>query len=179
MKKKIIFAVFAVLLAVALMCSACSPSGQNGKKILDLYDSISDAVSATQVISVKKGGDEIAKETLSYNFVTGKVSIERKTLNTSDADELYSTETETKDITGDSIAKLTKDLLNDITATRTTLKATVKNANLNQVFGIQPSDVTGDAKIELVANDTHIVSITVSYTSANGNAVEIATIYVY
>ena len=206
MKKKLIVTLFAVLLVVALatVCFACSPAGDdndsnngqnngqnnnpnddqnnsqnNNQDILSLCDGLSDAKSATQVITVKKGGNEIAKETLGYNFVTGKVSIERKTLNTSDADELYSTETETKDITGGPTAKLTKDLLKDVTETATTLNAKVANANISEVFNIQSSDVTGDAKVELTAQNNRIVSITATYTSSNGNAVEIVTTYVY
>ena len=178
MKKKLIFAVLTVLIIVALLCSACVRKGKNSG-ILSFCDSISDAKSATQVITVKDSGNELAKETRNYNFVTGKVSIERKTLNDSSSDELYTTETETKDITGTPTVKLTRDLLNDITETEISLKATVKGANLIEVFGIQSNDVQGDVKIELVAQGEHIVSITVNYTSASGNAVEIVTTYVY
>ena len=176
MNKKLIFAILTVLIVVAIFCSACK---HHEKDILELCESISEAKSATQVITVKNGGDELAKETLNYNFVTGKVNIERKTLNDSSADELYTTETETKEITGKPTVKLTRDLLSDVTETETNLKATVKGANLNEVFGIQSNDVQGDVKIELVAQGEHIVSITVSYTSASGNVVEIVTTYVY
>ena len=175
MKKKLIFAVFAVLIAVTLLCSACARK----KNILSYCDSISDAKSATQVITVKNGDSELAKETFSYNFVTGKVSIERKTLNSSDADELYTTTTETKDITGGPTVNITRALLTDVTEEKTVLKARVSRANLDEMFGIQSSNVQGDARIEIVAEGEHIVSITVTYTSANGNAVRIVTDYVY
>ena len=178
MKKKLIFVALAALIVVALLCSACNPKGENSN-ILDLCKDISDAKSATQVITVNSGSDELAKETRSYDFVTGKVNIERKTLNDSSADELYTTTTETKDITDKPTVKLTKDLLSDVTETATTLKATVSNANLNQAFGIASSDVQDNANLELVANNGHIVSITVSYTSTNGNTVQIVTTYVY
>ena len=176
MKKKLVFALLTALIVVAFLCCACA---KQEPSVLDYCDSISDAKSATQVITVKSGSDELAKETLNYNFVTGKVSIECKTLNSSDEDELYSVETEIKDITGKATVKLTKDLLRDVTETATTLKATVANANLNEVFGIFSTDVQGDASVELVAQNSHIVSITVSYTSNNGNAVQIVTSYVY
>ena len=176
MKKKLAFTLFTALIVVALLCCACA---KKEPSILDYCDSISDAKSATQVITVKSGSDEIAKETLNYNFVTGKVSIERKTLNSSDADELYSIEMEIKDITNKATVKLTKDLLKDVTETATTLKATVSNANLNEVFGIASSDVVGDAKVEISAQDKQIVSIMVSYTSTNGNAIQVVTNYVY
>ena len=180
MNKKLIFAVLTVLIIVALLCSACVPNDQDDDQdILALCENISDAKSATQVITVKSGSDELAKETRNYDFVAGKVTIERKTLNDSSADELYTTTTETKDISGKATVKLTKDLLKDVTETATTLKATVSNANLNEAFGIASSDVQGDAKVEFTAQGNHIVSITVSYTSANGNAVQIVTTYVY
>ena len=180
MNKKLIFAVLTVLIVVALMCSACARNDQDDNKdILGLCERISDAKNATQVITVKNGSDELAKETRNYDFVAGKVTIERKTLNSSDADELYTTTTETKDITGKPTVKLTKDLLKDVTETSTTLKAKVQGANLNGVFGVQSSDVQGDANLELTARGGHIVSITVTYTSANGNAVQIVTTYVY
>ena len=179
MKKKLVFALLATLIVVVLLCAACTPSEQQNQNILELCSGISDAKSATQVITVKRGSDELAKETRNYNFVTGKVSIERKTLNDSSADELYTTETETKDITGKPTVNLTKDLLTDVAEKGSSLKATVKNAKLNETFGIDSSDVNGDAKIELVAENGHIVSITVSYTSSNGNAVQIVTTYVY
>ena len=175
MKKKILFAVFTVLIVVALTCTACANKGS----VLDFCDGVSDAKSATQVITVKSGSDELAKETRNYNFVTGKVDIERKTLNSSDADQLYSTETETRDITDKPTVKLTSAVLTDVTETATTLKATVSSAHLNEVFGIQASDVQGNASVELVAEGAHIAKITVSYTSANGNKVEIVTTYVY
>ena len=176
MKKKSIFAVFTVLIVVVLLCSACVKPKSS---ILHYCDRISDAKNATQVITVKSGSDELSKETRSYDFVTGIVSIERKTLNDSNADELYTTTTETKDIDGNATAKFTKDLLSDVTETATTLKATVSNANLNEVFGIASSDVVGDAKVEISAQDKQIVSIMVSYTSSSGNKVEILTTYVY
>ena len=176
MKKKLVFALFTALIVVALLCCACA---KQEPSVLDYCDIISDAKSATQVITVKSGSDELAKETLNYNFVTGKVSIERKTLNSSDADELYSIKTEIKDIAGKATVKLTKDMLRDVTETDTTLKATVLNAKLNEMFGIQASDVQGNANLELVAKNEHIVSITVSYTSTNGNAIQIVTNYVY
>lgn len=178
MKKKLIFAVVITLIVVALLCSACNPKGQNSN-ILDLCKDISNAKSATQVITVKSGSDEIAKETRSYNFVTNKVNIERKTLNSSNEDQLYTTETETKDISSKPSVSLTKDLLTAVTETATTLKATVSNDNINQVFGIDSSNVQGNADLELVADNGHIVSITVSYISANGNTVQIVTNYVY
>ena len=187
MNKKLIYVLLAFVLVAVIAFAAChrgeDPSGDPNqdpnKDILDLCDSISDAKSATQVITVKNGGDELAKETLNYDFVTGKVTIERKTLNDSSADELYTTTTETKDITGKPTVKLTRTLLNDVTETATTLKATVKSANLNEVFGIQSNEVQGDSKVELVSQGNYIVSITVTYTSVNGNAVEIVTTYVY
>ena len=187
MKKRLIFVLLAILLVAVMAFAACkrdedpnnNPNNNPDKTILDLYGDIKNAKNATQTITIKNGTVEIAIETLNYNFETGKVEITRKTLNTSDADELYTTTTETKDITGNATAKLTKNLLSDVTETATTLKATVANANLNEVFGILPSDVQGDAKIELVAQNSHIVSIAVSYTSNNGNAVQIVTSYVY
>ena len=180
MNKKLIFAVLTVLIVVVLMCSACVISGQDDNKdILDLCERISGAKSATQVITVKNGDDELANETRNYDFVVGKVTIERKTLNSSDADELYTTTTESKDITGKATVKLTKDLLKDVTETSTKLKAKVQGSNLNSVFGVQSSDVQGDANLELTAQGGYIVSIVVSYTSANGNAVQVVTTYVY
>ena len=180
MNKKLIFAVLTVLIIVALMCSACVPDDQdNNKDILDLCESISDAKSATQVITVNGGLGELAKEMRNYDFVAGKVIIERKTLNDSSADELYTTTTETKDITGKPTVKLTKDMLLDVTETSTTLKAKVQGTNLNGVFGVQSSDVQGDANLDLTAQGGHIVLITVTYTSTNGNAVKIVTTYVY
>ena len=191
MNKKLIYVLLAFMLVAVIAFAAChrgedpsndpnqDPNQNPSQDILALCESISDAKSATQVITVKNGSDELAKETRNYDFVAGKVTIERKTLNSSDADELYTTTTETKDITGKATVKLTKDLLNDVTETSTTLKAKVQGANLNGVFGVQSSDVQGDARIELVAQGSHIVSITVSYTSANGNAVQVVTTYVY
>ena len=176
MKKKLIFAAVTVLIAVALLCSACA---KPMPKVLDCCDRISEAKSATQVITVNNELGELAKETRNYDFVAGKVTIERKTLNDSDADELYTTTTESKDITEKATVKSTKDLLKDVTETSTTLKAKVQGANLNGVFGVQSSDVQGDANLELVAQGKHIVSITVSYTSSSGNAVQIVTTYVY
>ena len=188
MKKSLIFVLMAILLVAVVVFAACNrdrkpnddPDNQTqDKTILELYGDVKNAKNATQTITIKNGAVEIAIETFNYNFETGKVEITRKTLNTSDADELYTTTTETKDISGNATAKLTKNLLSDVTETATTLKATVANANLNEVFGILPSDVQGDAKIELVAQNSHIVSITVNYTSSNGNAVQIVTNYVY
>ena len=199
MKKRVIFVLLAILLVAVMMAfAACAPKEKPNpnpnpspnpnpnpnpepttKTILDLYGDVNKAKSATQIITIKNGTFEIAVETLNYNFETGKVTIERKVLNSSDADELYTTTTETKDITGNATAKLTKDLLKDVTETETKLTAKVANANLNAVFGIESTDVQGDASIELVAQGSHIVSITVSYTSSNGNAVEIVTTYVY
>ena len=173
MNKKLIFAVLTVLI-VALICSACAKP-----TVLDCCDRIPDAKSATQVITVNSELGEIAKETRNYDFVAGKVTIERKTLNSSDADELYTTTTESKDITGKATVKLTKDMLKDVTETSTTLKAKVQGANLNGVFGVQSSDVQGDATLELTAQSGYIVSIVVSYISANGNAVQVVTTYVY
>ena len=188
MKKRLIFVLIPILLVAVVAFAACyqgenpnnDPNNQTqDKSVLDLYGDVKNAKNATQIITIKNGAVEIVVETLNYNFETGKVSIERKMLNSSDADELYTTTTETKDITGNATAKLTKNLLSDVTETATTLTATVKSANLNEVFGISASDVQGDARIELVAQNSHIVSITVSYTSANGNAVQIVTTYVY
>ena len=194
MNKKIIYAVLIILLVVAAVICACAPKedpnpdpdpnpnpnpNPTTKTILDLYGDVNKAKSATQIITIKNGAFEIAIETLNYNFETGKVTIERKVLNSSDADELYTTTTETKDIQGRNTAKITAANLNDVTETETKLTAKVANANLNAVFGIASTDVQGDARIELVAQGSHIVSITVSYTSSNGNAVQIVTSYVY
>ena len=186
MKKRLIYVLIAILLVAVMAFAACKRGedpnnnpNNSDKTILDLYGDVKNAKSATQTITIKNGTVEIAIETLNYNFATGKVEITRKTLNTSDADELYTTTTETKDITDNATAKLTKNLLSDVKETDTTLKATVANAHLNEVFGILSSDVQGDAGIELVAKDSRIVSITVNYTSSNGNAVQIVTTYVY
>ena len=178
MKKSLVFVLIAILLVAAVAFAACR-RGESDKTILDLYGDVKNAKNATQTITIKNGATEIVVETLNYNFETGKVTIERKTLNTSDADELYTTTTETKQITGNATAKLTKELLKDITEKDNVLTATVSNAHINEVFGVSASDVQGDARIELVAQDSHIVSITVNYTSANGNTVAIVTTYVY
>ena len=186
MKKGLIFVLLVILLVAAVTFAACDqnetpndPNKDQDKTVLDLYDGVKSAKNATQTITIKNGAAEIVIETLSYNFETGKVNIERKMLNSSDADELYTTTTETKDITGNATANLTRNLLSDVTETATKLTAKVANANLNAVFGIASTDVQGDATIELVAEGTHIAKITVSYTSANGNAVQIVTTYVY
>ena len=187
MKKKLIFVLLVILIVAMMAFTACNrnrkPNNNDDqtqdKTILDLYGDVKNAKNATQTITIKNGAVEIAIETLNYDFATGKVEITRKTLNTSDADELYTTTTETKDITGNTTAKLTRNLLSDVTETATTLKATVTNAHLNEVFGISASDVQGDARLELVAQGSHIVSITVSYTSSTGNTVAIVTTYVY
>ena len=181
MNKKLIIALFAVAVVAVLAFAACAPDipGETPQDVLSLYDGVKNAKSATQVITVKNGTDEVAKETLNYNFETNKVEITRKTLNGSDASELYTTTTETKDITGRNTAKLTASLLKDVNKTETTLTAKVANANLNEVFGIAATSVSGDATVTLVAESSHITKITVSYTSANGNAVEIVTTYAY
>ena len=153
--------------------------GPTTKTILDLYGDVNKAKSATQTITIKNGAFEIAIETLNYNYETGKVTIERKTLNSSDADELYTTTTETKDIEGRNSANLTAANLKDVTETETKLTAKVANANLNAVFGIASTDVQGDASLELVAEGSYIVSIKINYVSANGNTVQIVTAYVY
>lgn len=175
MNKKLIFALLAVMLVAVVAFAACATKTD----ILSLYDNVKNAKSATQTITVKNGSDEIAKETLSYNFDTNKVTIERKTLNNSGATEMYTTTTETKDITERNTAKLTADMLKDVTTTEKTLTAKVANANLKSVFGIEATSVNGDATVELVAEGEHIAKITVTYTSTNGNAVEIVTTYTY
>ena len=180
MNKKIILAVFAVLIVLSVALCACTPKeNPPSTTILDLYDDVNNAKSATQVITVKNGTAEIAIETFAYNYETGKVNIERKTLNSSDADELYTTTTETKNIEGRNTAKLTAANLKDVTENETTLTAKVANDKLNTVFGIAATDVIGDATVKIVREGEHIVSLTVNYTSANGNTVEIVTNYVY
>ena len=194
MNKKLMYVLMAILLVAVVAFAACNRGGTDNdpdkdqdqnqdqtqdKSILDLYDDVKNAKKATQTITIKKGADEIAVEKLSYNFETGKVTIERKMLNSSDADELYTTTTETKDIEGRNTANLTAANLKDVTETQTKLTAKVANANLNTVFGIASTDVKGDAVLELVAQGSHIVSITVTYTDSADNAVQIVTNYVY
>ena len=179
MNKKLIYVLLALALVAVVAFVACDKDNQDETDILALYDNVKDAKTALQTITIKNGSDEIAVETLNYNFETNKVTIERKTLNDSSADELYTTTTEVKDITGRNTAKISSDNLKDVTTTETTLTAKVANAKLNEVFGINSGDVNGDATVTLVSDGSHITKITVTYTSANGNSVEMVTTYAY
>lgn len=175
MNKKLLL-VLAVLLAVTVCCfAACKDSA-----VLQMYQGVKDANNVVQKITVKNGEATVAEETLTYNFASGKLTIETKILNDSSAAEAFTETTETKDITrGEGIAKLDADTLSAVTDNGSSLKGTVVNNKLQTAFGIESSKVTGDAAVEMLAQDGKVIKLTVNYTSSNGSAVAIETTYAY
>ncbi len=175
MNKKLLLAL-AILLAVTVCCfAACKDSS-----VLQMYQGVKDANNVVQKITIKNGDAILVEETLTYNFASGKLTIERKTLNDSSAEEAFTTTTETKDISrGDGIAKLDASTLSAVTDNGSSLRGTVVNNKLQTAFGIESAKVNGDAAVEMLAQDGNVIKLTVNYTSSNGNAVTIETTYAY
>lgn len=173
MKK--IFAVLAILLVATAVLVACTPE----TSVLDLYSAINTATRATQKISVTKGSELLASEDLTYDFAAGKVTGTKKTLNASDAATDYTETAVERDVGERGSVSLSRDALSNIVEENNTLTATVANASLAELFGIDGSKVDGSATLQLKADGTHITGVTLSYTSTSGNSVSISTTYTY
>ena len=174
MNKKILAVLAVLLVSVCALC-ACK-----GLTVLDKYEGVKDAKTVVQVIEVTNGGAEFAKETLTYNFASGKVTIEKKVLNDSSASEAFTTTTETKDITrGEGIVNLKGLTMSGVVTTDDTFRGEVANADLKTAFGVDGAKVKGGATVELLADGDKVVKMIVSYVSSNDNNVVITSTFTY
>lgn len=175
MNKRILIAVALLLVALFALC-AC----KSNKTVIEMYDDVTSAKGIVQTIVITDGSNEIASEKRTYNMNSGKVEIERKQPAPLTSSDPFVTTTETKDFAkADAVAKLKGLTMSGVVTTETTFKGTVANADIKTAFGVENSDVKGDANVELTAEGGKIVKMVVTYTSANDNAVTITSTFTY
>lgn len=172
MKNRKIFLAIAVLLVAIMALCACGEN-QFAKTVLDAYANVKTAKTINQTIKVVKGSEELATEQLSYNLETGKVTYTKTPLN----GEAASGE---KSFDKDSLAaNLQLDSFNDVQEDAENGKLVCKmNAErAKTLYGLD--GVSGDVAFTFVMNNGKLGSLTVAYTTANGNGVTISTVYAY
>ncbi|MCM1289880.1 MAG: hypothetical protein NC132_03500 [Corallococcus sp.] len=173
---KRIFAIIAILLVAVLAVSltACNKGG-----ILDSYNNIGNAKTATQTVSVKNGNLEIASATLMYDFAAKTLTGERKFINDLNESEAWTTEAVNETLSGGATAKLSKDTVKDLKENGNSATCKVANADIKNVFGINAADVKGDVTLELTAANGNLSKLVVTYTSVNNNLVTVTTTFAY
>ena len=174
MNKKILITVAVLIVALFALCSCKATS------LLDAYDTVKNAKTVVQTITVTNGTAEVAKQTSTFDMASGKANVEKKVLNDVSADEKYTTTTETKDFTkSEAVANLKGLTMTAVVETETSFKGSVANADIKTAFGIEVTSVKGDATVELTVKDGNVTEMKVTYTSSNDNAVVITTTFAY
>lgn len=185
MKKR--YLVVAVLLAAVLVLSACVQTPPEAIEVLrQKYSEISSAKSIKQEITITKGNftpfESVKTYTKTENGYTVRGS--EKTMNDADADKPF-TEVQIDTTVGSAAGaapSLTLDTAYFETGfrlTETGLNATVKQANVADVLGVEGTDLkapTDSMVLEMVISNQVLSTVRITYASGEYNVVILLTV---
>lgn len=191
MKKKIL-AIFAVVLSVCALTlfAACGDDVLTNYEIVKAaYGDVSDAATAVKEIEVTDGSIVLNSRTETYTRTeTGySLVVATRSLNEiGEGDGMYTeTTSPAQDVAADEVSFgefPAEDVLTDAVyngdATNMTVSATLSAAYAAEL-GLDSGDYSGSISVAMEISDGDFVSMEISYTSSNGNAVTIGFTFTY